>query len=88
MIALSFRILQILLSLECRHKEVSPYPTREDGLVPPSITAPKAMGSDGVIGCDLISLPLLRLRCISHIGDIGLDSLIRLIYTRERPHNN
>ena len=41
------------------------------------------MGSDGVIGCDLVSLPLLRLRCISHIGDIGLDSLIGLIYTCE-----
>lgn len=82
-IALSFRSLQILLSLKCRHKEVSPHPTREAGLTPRSITAPKAMGSDGVIGCDLISLPLLRLRCISHIGDIGLDSLIGLIYTCE-----
>ena len=82
-IALSFRILQILLSLECRHKEISPHPTREAATALRSITAPKAMGSDGVIGCDLVSLPLLRLRYISHIGNIGLDSLIGLIYTCE-----
>ena len=88
MIALSFRSLQILLSLECRHKEVSPHPTREAIAVLRGIASSKAMGSDGVIGLDLVSLPLLRLRCISHIGGIGLDSLIGLIYTRERPHNN
>jgi len=83
MTALSFRCLQILLSLECHHKEISPHPTREAIAVLRGIASPKAMSCDGVIGCDLVSLPLLRLRCISHIGDIGLDSLIGLIYTCE-----